>query len=187
MNNRQFKQTCKIFLSAIGFIISATGVAEAQVASSPPYTLEQSVIAGGGGTSSGSAGGAFSLTGAIGQAVAGVTSTNSPFALSGGFFTAQAAAAPTAAGVSVSGRVQTANGRGIRNVIITLTTADGATRAALTGAFGRYSFDDVAAGQTVILSARAKRFTFSQPTQVLSLTENASGVDFIGIGEFLNQ
>ena len=170
-----------ILFSTIALILLG-GAVRAQVATGGNYSLDQSVIAGGGGTS---AGGVYAVTGAIGQAVAGTTSTNAPYSLHGGFFN-QSVFAPTAAGVTVAGRARMDNGKGIRNVLITLTTADGVTRSTLTGLFGRYTFNDVPAGQTVILSAQAKRFTFGQPSQVVNLTENADDLDFIGSGAELS-
>ena len=86
--------------------------------------------------------------------------------------------APSAAGVSVTGRVMTANGRGIRNVWITLTDSSGNVRTAVTSSFGYFSFDDVSAGETYIISAFAKRFTFNQPTRVLSVNDGLADVDF---------
>jgi hypothetical protein len=53
--------------------------------------------------------------------------------------------APTAA--SVSGRVMTASGRGIRNVIITMTDSQGNERTATTSSVGYYRFDNIAAGK----------------------------------------
>ncbi|HLM61565.1 MAG TPA: carboxypeptidase-like regulatory domain-containing protein [Pyrinomonadaceae bacterium] len=169
-------------LLILTIILSASISTPAQADGITTYTLEQSVIASGGGTSAN--GGAFSLIGTIGQPVAGTTSTNSPFSVSGGFFTASALA-PTAAGVNISGRVRMANGKGIRNVLITLIQEDGTTRTTLSGLSGKYSFTDVAVGQTVILSATAKRFSFSQPTQFLNLTEEASGIDFTALEQFI--
>jgi hypothetical protein len=55
--------------------------------------------------------------------------------------------APTAASVSVSGRVMTASGRGIRNVIITMTDSQGNERTATTSSVGYYRFDNIAAGK----------------------------------------
>jgi hypothetical protein len=60
-----------------------------------------------------------------------------------------------------------------------LTEADGTTRTTLSGVSGQYRFTDIAVGQMVIVNATAKRFTFSQPTQVLNLLEEAGNVDFI--------
>ncbi|MCA1622625.1 MAG: carboxypeptidase-like regulatory domain-containing protein [Acidobacteria bacterium] len=87
--------------------------------------------------------------------------------------------APTAATVSISGRVMTASGRGIRNVRLILTDTNGQIRTATTTSFGYYRFDDVPAGETYILSAIGKRYTFSQPVQVLNISEETDGVNFI--------
>jgi hypothetical protein len=91
--------------------------------------------------------------------------------------------APTAATVSVGGRVMTANGRGIRNVRLTLTDSNGEVRTATTTSFGYYRFDDVQAGETYILSAIGKRYTFSQPVQVLNINEATDAVNFIANSE----
>lgn len=92
-------------------------------------------------------------------------------------------AAPTAATVSVSGRVMTASGRGIKNVRLTLTDSSGEVKMATTTSFGYYRFDDVPAGETYILSAVGKRFTFNQPTQVLNINEDTTEVNFIANSE----
>ena len=154
--------------------------AQAQVAGNPPYTLEQSVIASGGGAASDLKGGAYSINGTIGQFAAGTKSSNNPFTVTGGFWT-PSPLAPTAANVSIAGRAVRADGAGIRNVIVTLVETDGSIRTALTGGFGYYQFTDITAGQTVIISASAKRFNFSQPTQILSLMDDANGIDFIAL------
>ncbi len=53
--------------------------------------------------------------------------------------------APTAANVQIGGRVMTANGRGIRNVLVTLTNANGTSRTVITGNFGYYRFAEIEA------------------------------------------
>jgi len=88
-------------------------------------------------------------------------------------------AGPTAANVSIGGRVTTASGRGIRNVRLTLTDAHGESRTATTTAFGYYHFADVRAGETYILSAIGKRFSFSQQAQVLNINEETNAINFI--------
>ncbi len=85
---------------------------------------------------------------------------------------------PTAAHVSVSGRVLTADGRGIANVAVVLTDAQGESKVAVTNPFGYYRFTDIAAGQTVVLSPRAKRYNFPGQTQVLNLSDNLSEINF---------
>ncbi len=73
----------------------------------------------------------------------------------------------------------TASGRGIVNVRLTLTDSSGEVRTATTTSFGYYRFDDVQAGETYILSAAGKRYTFSQPVLVLSINEDTEAVNFI--------
>jgi hypothetical protein len=87
------------------------------------------------------------------------------------------ALAPTVASVSVSGRVLTADGRGLRNAQVTITEADGSSRTVLTGNFGQFSFTNLTAGQTVVLSAHSKRYGFSP--QIITLTEDLNEIEFI--------
>ena len=86
---------------------------------------------------------------------------------------------PMAGSVSVGGRVMTAHGRGIRNVVITMTDRQGNTRTATTSSFGYYQFQDVAAGETYILTATGKRFRFGENTQVHSITEDNENINFV--------
>ncbi len=167
-------------LAIVAITLSSALAAKAQVAQGGNYRLEQAVVAGGG-TSADATGSTYKLDGVIGEPAAGATSTNAPFAVRGGFLTPDVLA-PTAAGATVSGRVRTAGGSGIRNVRITLITADGAARTVLTSTFGDYTFTGVTAGQTVILTATAKKFVFTQPTQVLNLNEDAVEINFVSIG-----
>lgn len=87
--------------------------------------------------------------------------------------------APTAASVAISGRAMSSTGRGIRNVMIRLTDGEGHIRFASTSAFGYYRFNDVNAGETVIITAKGKRFEFATPSQVLNVNEDASNVNFV--------
>jgi hypothetical protein len=86
---------------------------------------------------------------------------------------------PTAASVTVSGKVTTASGRGIRDVLITLTDSNGRMRTAQTTAFGYYKFESVATGETVTISAKARRFNFNQSTIVRNTNESITGADFV--------
>lgn len=89
------------------------------------------------------------------------------------------ALSPSAAGVSVDGRIYTAHGAGIRNVVVTLVEQDGSVRIAITNAFGYFSFEDVEAGQTVLVTVQSKRYTFAQPTRAVPLQDNVTGLDFV--------
>ncbi len=167
-------------LAILAITLLSVFAAKAQIAQGGNYSLDQSVIAGGGGTSADSTGNLYSLTGAIGQAVADTTgASNSPYKIQSGFFT-PATLSPTAATVNIGGRVTTTGGRGIRNIQITLTDASGSVRTAMTTAFGYYRFTDVAAGGVYIITAQGKRFTFTQPTQVLNVSDDTNDINFIG-------
>ncbi len=86
MNHKQFNQTRKLFILTLVFLTLAN-IAAAQVATGGNYKLEQSVVAGGGATSSDSTGNQFSITGTIGQSVAGSASTGDLFNIFSGFWT----------------------------------------------------------------------------------------------------
>lgn len=138
------------------------------------YQITQSVTGSGGGDSSG---GTFSVTGTIGQSLTDV-STQNPFKIESGFW--QVSLAPTAAGANISGRVIAADGRGVRNASVVLVDQSGTTKYARTGSFGYYHFQDIASGQTVVISVNSKRFQFL--TQFVLLNDNLTGIDFVAIG-----
>ena len=86
---------------------------------------------------------------------------------------------PTAANVSVSGRIATENGLGISNASVILTDSAGYTRKAFTGSFGYYSFDDVESGGIYTISVTHKRYTFADSPRVVNVQDNLADVDFI--------
>jgi len=85
-------------------------------------------------------------------------------------------AAPTAASVSVGGRVLSANGRAISRARVTLTNLNGETRTALTNSLGYYRFEDVGAGETYIFAVISKRYSVAP--QVVTVTEDLTDLDF---------
>jgi hypothetical protein len=87
-----------------------------------------------------------------------------------------AASVPTAASVSISGRVTTANGIGIKGATVRLTDGTGGVRIALTNAFGYYSFDSVDAGSSYLMTAVAKRYTFS--AQLIAVVDTLTELNF---------
>ncbi len=87
--------------------------------------------------------------------------------------------APTAAFVSIGGRILTANGSGIRNVIVTLTDSNGTTRSSRSATFGYYQFDDVEVGETYIISVASKRYFFNQQSQILTVNKELRNINFI--------
>ena len=84
--------------------------------------------------------------------------------------------APTAASVSIGGRVQTADGHGLMNATVYLTKADGETLTQRTSAFGYFRFDDIEVGQTVSISVVSKRYQFL--SQVVNVTEELTELNF---------
>ena len=80
------------------------------------------------------------------------------------------------ASVSVSGRVLTAQGRGLASITVTMTDASGNRRSTLTNPFGFYGFTDVSAPGTYTLAVISRRFQFDP--QVISVTGDVTGVNF---------
>lgn len=88
--------------------------------------------------------------------------------------------APTAANVSISGRVKTANGQGIRNTRIQLiNTTTNETRFAYSSTFGNYNFTNLEVGQTYVIGVSSKKFSFSNSSLIINLFENLTDVDFV--------
>jgi hypothetical protein len=84
---------------------------------------------------------------------------------------------PTAANVSISGRVLTADGRGIRSTAVVLTDSQGASRTVTTSTFGYYRFDEVPAGETYIMSVSSKRYQFEP--RIVAVQDEIANFDFI--------
>ena len=84
---------------------------------------------------------------------------------------------PTAAPVSLSGRVSTSNGRALRNAEVVLVASDGTVYSTRTSSFGYFEFTGITVAQTVFVSVSSKRYSFA--SQTISLQDNATGVDFV--------
>jgi hypothetical protein len=82
----------------------------------------------------------------------------------------------TAANVSVSGRVLTSDGRGVRNAKVQITGADGTSWTVLTGPRGNYHFDEIPSGATYTVSVISRRFQFAPRT--VTLNDSVSDMDF---------
>jgi hypothetical protein len=85
---------------------------------------------------------------------------------------------PTAANVTVSGRVTTSEGYGISRAIISLTNAAGVSRSALTNQFGYYKFDEVEVGQTYTVAVNSKKYFFANNPRIVSVTDELTNLDF---------
>ena len=86
----------------------------------------------------------------------------------------------TAAPVSISGRVLTGDGAGIRNVMVTISGSGlEEPRVTYTGISGVYTFDDLLAGESYIISVAAKRYRFAQSTLLVSLDQSMEELNFV--------
>jgi hypothetical protein len=148
--------------------------ARSQVASGGSYTLEQTVVPAGGGSS---AGASYGVDGTIGQSPIG-NSTGPQYSVRGGFWV-QAPFAPTAANASISGRVIRENGLGLKGVQVVLIGGTlTAPQTAITGSLGYFTFEEVQVGQSYVLSVSNKKYGFAEGTRVFTLTDNLSDIVF---------
>ncbi|MBP6002586.1 MAG: hypothetical protein KA746_04030 [Pyrinomonadaceae bacterium] len=88
--------------------------------------------------------------------------------------------APTAAMVSVTGTVRTSGGMGLSNAIVHMTDSAGIIRTTRTSSFGHYRFDDIEAGQIVVIAVKSKSYQY-QP-QLVSVNGSLVDIDFVPIG-----
>jgi hypothetical protein len=147
------------------------------------FDLSHNVIAGGGSTSTG---GPFRVEGTVGQNIAGSVSGGGGYLLRGGFWAFEQLG-PTAAMVSISGSVRQSNGLGIRSALVTLISPDGTSRIISTGNFGLFQFDDVAVGNTYVISVISGRYSFDEPVRAISVFDEISDLRFVATtGGILN-
>jgi hypothetical protein len=87
--------------------------------------------------------------------------------------------APTAANVSVSGRILTPDGTGLANARITLIDSLGNSRAIASSAFGYYRFEDITVGEIYVLTVASKSYQFNP--QVVSVLDEISELNFFAL------
>ena len=83
---------------------------------------------------------------------------------------------PTAANVSVGGRVHSPNG-GIAKAIVTITSPNGTSLRTTTSSLGYYRFDEIIAGGTYTVTVASKRYVFAP--QVVTVNDTMESLDFI--------
>ena len=152
------------------FSAMLAGTAPAQSGGS--FLIEKSVIASGGGQSTGAS---FTLDATAGEPVAGTMAAGGNFSVASGFW----GGAAVASNVSVSGRVLTPDGIGLKNAIVTLTDQNGVRVRVITSSFGAYLFSSVPTGGSYLFSISSKRFRF-QPRSLI-INADLTGNDFVGI------
>lgn len=85
---------------------------------------------------------------------------------------------PTTTNVTVSGRVVTSGGSGIRNAQLTRTDTNGVQRQVYTNTFGYFWFDEVPAGQTFLISAYYRKRDFQQVEIIITTKDNVENLEF---------
>lgn len=83
----------------------------------------------------------------------------------------------TAAPVSVSGRVVTAAGRGIRGALVTISDAGGTSRTAVTNTFGYFRIEGVNAGREYVITTRSKGRDL--PAVILQVNDEISDITIV--------
>lgn len=142
------------------------------------YKLEQSVIAGGGGTSVSPM---WAVGGTIGQAAAAGEIIGLPYRVTSGYWATTTDLAPVGT-LTISGRVRTAGGRGITNAVITVT--GGSLAAPIidrSGRSGAYTIPGLTAGQQYVVTVQTRRFVFTPNSQTLTPQNNLTNVDFTSV------
>lgn len=93
--------------------------------------------------------------------------------------------APTAANIFISGKVLTAKGSGVNNVVVRIFGGSlTQPRIVRTSALGNFRFDDLQAGETYILEVSSRKLIFDNPTQVVFASEDLTGINFWVTGEY---
>jgi hypothetical protein len=87
----------------------------------------------------------------------------------------------TPLGMSVSGRVLSSDGRGIRNARVLLTDDQGVSVKAITGPRGSYQFDNVESDRTYIISVASRRFQFEP--RIVTIADEIADMDLIALAD----
>ena len=87
--------------------------------------------------------------------------------------------APPPSYVTVSGRVLTSDGRGLRNATVSITDSQGVIRTATTSSFGFFSFPNVTTGGVYTISIGSRLYRFIPRT--VQVIDNLTLADFVGL------
>jgi hypothetical protein len=90
--------------------------------------------------------------------------------------------APTAADVTVGGRVQTAKGIGIARARVTMTGSKGEIQTAISDDSGYFQFTEVNAGETYVFAVIAKQYHFVAPIRIVTILQTIDDLDFSAAG-----
>jgi hypothetical protein len=89
---------------------------------------------------------------------------------------------PTAAAVTVGGRVLSSDGRGISQAKVSVVLPSGESRSVITNPFGFYHFDDMAVGQAYVFQVDHKQYQFPSGAQLITVNDTIQNLDFVAAG-----
>jgi hypothetical protein len=138
------------------------------------FRITSSVIAGGGGPSTGS--GNLSVESTVAQPDAVDLMRQPPFSLRGGYQYATLGLTPTAAPAVISGQLATRNGAGLAGVTITLSGSR--TQRAITDASGLYLFNDLEVGGFYTITPSRANYSVSPSNRSLTLIADKTDAVF---------
>lgn len=153
----------------IAVIVVLLGSVQVLPQSGGTFTIKQPVTSSG---SSSPSGGTFGVQNTVGLPVAGVT-TGGTFAVEAGFWTGMLL--PTAANVTVSGRLLDSRNTPIQRAAVSLTDVHGnvfVSRAVNDGTFQI----EVPAGETYVVTISHRTYRFAD--QVIEIQDSISGLEF---------
>lgn len=81
--------------------------------------------------------------------------------------------------VTVSGRVLTPSGLGVRNTVVSLIDAKGLIRTATTSSFGLFTFPNVPTGESYTTRVNSKRYRFAP--QIITLNTEMQDLELVGL------
>jgi uncharacterized delta-60 repeat protein len=157
-----FARSGKIFLTGIGF---DGGFGSASVRLNQNGSLDNSFGAGG-----------MSVVPSDGGPIGGIQ-TDGKILLAGATDSIMSVVRILAPDITVSGRVSTRFGRGLRGGTIAVIDSSGVRRTATTNIFGFYSFESLQAGEIYTFAVESRRYIF-QP-QTIKIEENLTGLNFV--------
>jgi hypothetical protein len=86
--------------------------------------------------------------------------------------------APTNTVVSVSGRVTSPDGAGVRNAVVTMTDSFGTTWRVNTSSLGYFVFAEIPAGDTYVVNVTSRRYRFTP--RLVPVIDPITDLDFVG-------
>lgn len=85
--------------------------------------------------------------------------------------------------ISVTGRVLHPNGNPINNALVTISGGDlPGTVSIRTGSFGNFKFGGLDAGLTYTVTVVTRRYSFEEPTQIITPSTDVTDLDFVANG-----